>query len=40
MQEDKQDNRLKAWRKFPKIPQNTILLSELEEDRTVPTECT
>ena len=40
MQEDKQDNRLKAWRKLPKIQQNVILLGGIEEDGTVPKECT
>ena len=40
MQEDKQDNRLKAWRKLPKIQQNVILFGGVADDGTVPTECT
>jgi len=39
-QEEKGDNRMKAWRRLPKIQQNVIVLAGVEDDGTVPTEPT
>lgn len=38
--EDKQDNRLKAWHKLPKIQQNVILFGGLEDGGSIPKEYT
>ena len=38
--EEKADNRLKAWKKLPKIQQDTILLGGVDESGGVPEELT
>ena len=38
--EEKSDNRLKAWKKLPKIQKNVLLLGGVEEYGTVPEETT
>jgi len=39
-QEEKSDSCLKAWRRLPKIQENVIVLSGVEDDETVPEEPT
>ena len=39
-QEEKADNRLKSWRRLPKIQQNVILLGGIDENSNIPTEPT
>ena len=39
-QEEKANNRLKSWRRLPRIQKNVILLGGIDENGNLPTEPT
>ena len=39
-QENKDDKRMKAWKKLPRIQQNVLLLGGIDSEGTGPTEIT
>ena len=39
-QEEKDDSRLKSWRRMPNVQKNVILCGSVEEDGNIPKEAT